>query len=150
MKDKSISLEIKKIDSLIVRSIIQDTRKSKYNLTPAQIFIIKYLSKNKRKTMYQKDIEKKIGLRKSTISGIIKTMQKNNIIMSIDSKSDLRSKEIVLTKDGLKLERLMRKKEKDFEKLLEKDIDKKDLEIFYKVTMQIQNNLGEKCNEKIN
>ncbi len=150
MKEKSISLEIKKIDSLIVRSIIQDTRKSKYNLTPAQIFIIKYLSKNKRKTMYQKDIEKKIGLRKSTISGIIKTMQKNNIIMSIDSKSDLRSKEIVLTKDGLKLERLMRKKEKDFEKLLEKDIDKKDLEIFYKVTMQIQNNLGEKCNEKIN
>lgn len=150
MKDKSISLEIKKLDSLIVRSIIQDTRKSKYNLTPAQIFIIKYLSKNKRKTMYQKDIEKKIGLRKSTISGIIKTMQKNNIIMSIDSKSDLRSKEIVLTKDGLKLERLMRKKEKDFEKLLEKDIDKKDLEIFYKVTMQIQNNLGEKCNEKIN
>ena len=100
--------------------------------------------------MYPKDIEKKIGLRKSTISGIIKTMQKNNIIMSIDSKSDLRSKEIVLTKDGLKLERLMRKKEKDFEKLLEKDIDKKDLEIFYKVTMQIQNNLGEKCNEKIN
>lgn len=150
MKEKSISLEIKKIDSLIVRSIIQDTRKSKYNLTPAQIFIIKYLSKNKRKTMYQKDIEKKIGLRKSTISGIIKTMQKNNIIMSIDSKSDLRSKEIVLTKDGLKLERLMRKKEKDFEKLLEKDIDKKDLEIFYKVTMQIQNNLGEKCNEKNN
>ena len=150
MKDKSISLEIKKIDSLIVRSIIQDTRKSKYNLTPAQIFIIKYLSKNKRKTIYQKDIEKRIGLRKSTISGIIKTMQKNNIIMSIDSKSDLRSKEIVLTKDGLKLEKLMRKKEKDFEKLLEKDIDKKDLEIFYKVTMQIQNNLGGKCNEKIN
>lgn len=150
MKDKSISLEIKKIDSLIVRSIIQDTRKSKYNLTPAQIFIIKYLSKNKRKTIYQKDIEKRIGLRKSTISGIIKTMQKNNIIMSIDSKNDLRSKEIVLTKDGLKLEKLMRKKEKDFEKLLEKDIDKKDLEIFYKVTMQIQNNLGGKCNEKIN
>lgn len=150
MKDKSISLEIKKIDSLIVRRIIQDTKKSKYRLTPVQIFIIKYLSKNKNKTIYQKDIEKKIGLRKSTISGIIKTMQKNNIIMSIDSKSDLRSKEIVLTKDGLKLEKLMIKKEKDFEKLLERDIDKNDLEIFFKVTEQIQNNLGGKCNEKNN
>ena len=150
MKDKSISLEIKKIDSLIVRRIIQDTKKSKYRLTPVQIFIIKYLSKNKNKTIYQKDIEKKIGLRKSTISGIIKTMQKNNIIMSIDSKDDLRSKEIVLTKDGLKLEKLMRKKEKDFEKLLERDIDKNDLEIFFKVTEQIQNNLGGKCNEKNN
>lgn len=150
MKDKSISLEIKKIDSLIVRRIIQDTKKSKYRLTPVQIFIIKYLSKNKNKTIYQKDIEKKIGLRKSTISGIIKTMQKNNIIMSIDSKDDLRSKEIVLTKDGLKLEKLMIKKEKDFEKLLERDIDKNDLEIFFKVTEQIQNNLGGKCNEKNN
>ena len=77
-------------------------------------------------------------------------MQKNNIIMSIDLKTDLRSKEIALTKVGLKLEKLMRKKEKDFEKLLEKDIDKKDLEIFYKVTMQIQNNLGGKSNEKNN
>lgn len=70
--------------------------------------------------------------------------------MSIDLKTDLRSKEIALTKVGLKLEKLMRKKEKDFEKLLEKDIDKKDLEIFYKVTMQIQNNLGGKSNEKNN
>lgn len=121
-----------------------------YKITSAQNYIIKYLSKNKRKTIYQKDIEKRIGLRRSTISGIIKTMQKNNIIMSIDLKTDLRSKEIALTKVGLKLEKLMRKKEKDFEKLLEKDIDKKDLEIFYKVTMQIQNNLGGKSNEKNN
>lgn len=150
MKDKSIGLEIKRIDSLIMRNIILDTKKSKYNLTPAQIFIIKYLYKYKRKTIYQKDIEKTLGLRKSTISGILKTMQKNNIIESVDSKNDLRTKEIILTKEGIKLEKLMRKKEKDFEKLLEKNINKKDLEIFFKVTTQIQNNLGEKCNEKNN
>ena len=67
MNEKSISIEIKKIDSLIVRKIISYNKNSNYQLTPVQIVIIKYLVKNKNNIVYQKDIEKKLGLRKSTI-----------------------------------------------------------------------------------
>ncbi len=147
MNDKSISLKIKKIDSLIVRKIISYNKNSINQLSPAQIVIIKYLIKNKNNIVYQKDIEKKLGLRKSTISGILSTMIKNNIITRTESANDLRSKEIKLTDKGLELDKKMKKKAIEFEKLLQSNIDPKDLEIFYKVTNQIQKNLEgeEKC-----
>lgn len=145
MKEKSISLEIKKIDSLIVRKIMSYNKESTYQLTPVQIFIIKYLIKNKNNIVYQKDIEKKLGLRKSTVSGILGTMIKNNLISRTDSENDLRSKVICLTEEGYKLDKTMKNKAIDFEKLLQNNISKEDLEIFYKVTKQIQENLeGEK------
>ena len=145
MKDKSISLEIKKIDSLIVRKIMAYNKDAIYHLTPVQIVVIKYLIKNKDSVVYQKDIEKKLGLRKSTVSGILGTMIKNSIITRTDSTNDLRSKEIRLTETGYKLDKAMRKKAFEFEKLLQSNISKEDLEVFYKVTKQIQENLeGEK------
>lgn len=145
MKDKSISLEIKKIDSLIVRKIMAYSKDAIYHLTPVQIVVIKYLIKNKDSVVYQKDIEKKLGLRKSTVSGILGTMIKNGIITRTDSTNDLRSKEIRLTETGYKLDKVMRKKAFEFEKLLQSNINKEDLEVFYKVTKQIQENLeGEK------
>lgn len=145
MKDKSISLEIKKIDSLIVRRIMAYNKDTIYHLTPVQIVVIKYLIKNKDSVVYQKDIEKKLGLRKSTVSGILGTMIKNGIITRTDSTNDLRSKEIRLTETGYKLDKVMRKKAFEFEKLLQSNINKEDLEVFYKVTKQIQENLeGEK------
>ncbi len=145
MKDKSISLEIKKIDSLIVRKIMAYNKDAIYHLTPVQIVVIKYLIKNKDSVVYQKDIEKKLGLRKSTVSGILGTMIKNDIITRTDSTNDLRSKEIRLTETGYKLDKAMRKKAFEFEKLLQSNISKEDLEVFYKVTKQIQENLeGEK------
>lgn len=145
MKDKSISLEIKKIDSLIVRKIMAYNKDAIYHLTPVQIVVIKYLINNKDSVVYQKDIEKKLGLRKSTVSGILGTMIKNGIITRTDSTNDLRSKEIRLTETGYKLDKVMRKKAFEFEKLLQSNINKEDLEVFYKVTKQIQENLeGEK------
>ncbi len=141
MNEKSISIEIKKIDSLIVRKIISYNKNSNYQLTPVQIVIIKYLVKNKNNIVYQKDIEKKLGLRKSTISGILSTMIKNGIITRTESTTDLRSKEIRLSDKGLELDKKMKKKAIEFENLLQNNIDPKDLEIFYKVTNQIQKNL---------
>ncbi len=141
MNEKSISIEIKKIDSLIVRKIISYNKNSNYQLTPVQIVIIKYLVKNKNNIVYQKDIEKKLGLRKSTISGILSTMIKNGIITRTESPTDLRSKEIRLSDKGLELDKKMKKKAIEFENLLQNNIDPKDLEIFYKVTNQIQKNL---------
>ena len=145
MKDKSIGLEIKKIDSLIVRKIMACNKDSLCQLTPVQIVVIKYLIKNKNSIVYQKDIEKKLGLRKSTVSGILGTMIKNGIIIRTDSSNDLRSKEIRLTETGYKLDKAMKKRTIKFEKILQNNISNEELEIFYKVTKQIQKNLeGEK------
>lgn len=148
--NKSISEEIKKIDNLTIRKMILLTKQEGLDtLSPSQLMIIKYLSESD-KDVYQKDLEKSFPLRKSTICGIIKTMQKNGLIKLTNSKEDLRSKKIELTSLSKTIDIKIKNCFKVFDKLIIKDIDLNDLEVFFKVCLQIQNNLkGESYDKNI-
>lgn len=147
MEDKSIGSEIKKIDNLIVRKIVSYSKNNINKLTPAQMMITRYLFKNSNRKIYQKDIEKDLPFRKSTISGIIQTMIKNNIITTISSKEDARSKEILLTENGIKINKEIEENILKFDKILKNNINSDDLRIFFKVTKQIQENLKGENND---
>lgn len=141
MEEQSIGSEIKKIDNLIIRKIMSYSKDNSYMLSPSQMMITRFLYKNLNKAVYQKDLEKDLPFRKSTISGIIQTMVKNNIISTESSKDDLRSKRIILTPYGKKINKVIEKNIIEFEKVLKNNIKEDDLRIFFKVTKQIQNNL---------
>ena len=83
------------------------------------------------------------NIRRSTVSGVIKTMEKNNIIIRENVKDDNKSKEIKLTNEVyLRANELVRKlRELDLELL--KDVNKEDLEVFMRVLKNIQDNLKE-------
>lgn len=147
MEDKSIGSEIKKIDNLIFRKIVSYSKNNTNKLTPAQMMITRYLFKNSNRKIYQKDIEKDLPFRKSTISGIIQTMIKNNIITTISSKEDARSKEILLTENGIKINKEIEENILKFDKMLKNNINSDDLRIFFKVTKQIQENLKGENND---
>lgn len=145
MEEQSIESEIKKIDNLIIRKIVSYSKNNSYMLSPSQIMITRFLYKNSDKVVYQKDLEKGLPFRKSTLSGIIQTMVKNNIINTTSSKDDLRSKEITLTPYGKKINKEIEENIIKFDKVLKNNIKDDDLRIFFKVTKQIQDNLkGEK------
>lgn len=145
MEEQSIGSEIKKIDNLIIRKIVSYSKNNSYMLSPSQIMITRFLYKNSDKVVYQKDLEKGLPFRKSTISGIIQTMIKNNIIDTKSSKNDLRSKEVTLTPYGKKINKEIEENIIKFDKVLKNNIKDDDLRIFFKVTKQIQDNLkGEK------
>lgn len=145
MEEQSIGSEIKKIDNLIIRKIVSYSKNNSYMLSPSQIMITRFLYKNSDKVVYQKDLEKGLPFRKSTLSGIIQTMVKNNIINTTSSKDDLRSKEITLTPYGKKINKEIEENIIKFDKTLKNNIKDDDLRIFFKVTKQIQDNLkGEK------
>lgn len=145
MEEQSIGSEIKKIDNLIIRKIVSYSKNNSYMLSPSQIMITRFLYKNSDKVVYQKDLEKGLPFRKSTLSGIIQTMVKNNIINTTSSKDDLRSKEITLTPYGKKINKEIEENIIKFDKVLKNNIKDDDLRIFFKVTKQIQDNLkGEK------
>lgn len=141
MEEQSIGSEIKKIDNLIIRKIMSYSKNNSYMLSPSQMMITRFLYKNLNKAVYQKDLEKDLPFRKSTISGIIQTMVKNNIISTESSEDDLRSKRIILTSYGKKINKEIEKNIIEFEKVLKNNIKEDDLRVFFKVTKQIQNNL---------
>lgn len=142
MEDKkSISDAIMTTNILIARRISQELKLQNFEVSPAQIRIVEYLSVNKDKKIYQKDIERLFKIRRSTVSGILKTMEKNDIIRRVDSLVDARSKEIILTDWAFNKALSIRNSFKDFDKVLCKDIGIIDLEIFFKVICKINDNI---------
>ena len=140
MKERKVAFEIKLLDNLISRKIIENKKENK-TLSHVQASILKYLFENNNKTIYQNDLEVFLNVRRSTISGILKTMEKNNLIKRIDSKSDARKKEIVLTDYSIKKSKEMKKKVTLFETLLVKGISYEELEIFFRVIDKLKENV---------
>ena len=146
--NNSVSEEIKKIHNLTIRKMISLTKKENMDfISPSQIMIIKYLSESK-KEVYQKDLGECFPLRKSTICGIVKTMQKNGLIKLTTTENDLRSKRIELTDLSKNINSKIKNSFKKFDEMIIKDIDSSDLEIFFKVCTQIQNNLKGETDDK--
>ena len=143
MEEKSIGFEIKSLNNLIARKIMKDAKlDSGINITHVQVKILHYLFSHQDHPVYQRDIEKELSIRRSTVSGIIKTMEKNNFIERVTSKEDARLKQIVISENIKKFPSSFKQKADQFDQLLSKDIPKEELEIFFKVVNQMKQNIS--------
>ena len=103
MMRRKIPFEIKILDNMLNRKICENVKKEGIsNVSHVQADILSYLYRNKDRIIYQNEVEKKIGVRRSTISGILKTMEKNGLIIRNDSSEDARKKEVSLTLKSIK------------------------------------------------
>lgn len=140
--EKRIGREIKFIHILTSRYVTKHIKcKEKKHYSLIQIDIMEYLAEAKNNNIYQKDIEKEFELRKSTVSGVLDTMQRNGIIGRFEDEEDFRSKQIKLTEKGKRIYQGLIKEILKMERLIAKDISKQDIEIFFKVANQIKENL---------
>lgn len=140
----SVGHELAYTNNLIARRIARGgNNKYAMNISPIQVRIVKYLVKQNNKAILQKDMEYIFNIRRSTVSGVIKTMEKNNIIIRENVKDDNKSKEIKLTDDVYKRANDLVKELKELDLELLKDVDKEDLEVFMRVLKNIQDNLKE-------
>lgn len=140
--ERKVAFEIKKLDNLIDRKICQNIKKEKVmNISHVQARVLRYLFVNKDKIIYQSDIEKEMDLRRSTISGILKTMEKNGLIKRENSKNDTRKKEVSLTDLSIQKHEEMKEKINKFEKEMLKGISLEEKEAFFRVIDKLSNNL---------
>lgn len=134
--------EIKTLSNLIDRDLML-THKNMFNnlVTPTQLQIIKYILNHEE--TFQSDLEKYLKVRRSTISGILKTMERNNIIKKIKSENDDRINKIELTdicKDKITKEK---KDALNYEEKLTFNISEQELKIFLNVIEKIKQNINE-------
>ena len=145
MKERKIPFEIKMLDNMIDRKICKSVEKM--NLTHTQARILRFLFTNKDKTIYQSDVEKEVGVRRSTISGILDTTVKNNLIIRKESAKDARKKEVALTVNSLNKHKEIEKKIADFESVLLKGITKEEKDAFFKTIDKLKENLKQERND---
>lgn len=109
--------------------------------TATQIRIINYiLSRNEK--IYQRDLEKNLNLTRATLSGVLKTMEKNNILKRTINTKDARSKEIIINEDIKEEFIKIKKKLYNAEKIITKGINKEEIDIFLKVLNKMKENIN--------
>lgn len=142
MNDRKIFIEIKTLDNYIMRRAMSEGKKlGIIPPSPIQVRTIVYLIEHSNKDVYQKDLEKEFNLRRSTISGILKTMEKHNIITKINADNDARSRKIKLSKEADRKYKSLMDNFKTLDMILREDISDYELEIFFNVIDKMKENM---------
>ncbi len=103
--------------------------------------IIGYLSLNESVDVFQKDIEKEFGIRRSTATSTLKKMEAEGLITRISVQSDLRLKKIVLTPKAKELHSAFTKRVDDIETQINSALSQKEREEFLRIIKKLQSSL---------
>lgn len=142
MKKRNIGFEIKTTSNLIRRKIENEISEDE-NMTGNQGYILGFLYHQKDRDIFQKDIEQEFSIRRSTATGILNVMEKNNLIKRVSSKEDARLKKIILTKKGLKMHQQSYNKMQLIEKNLKNKLTEKEIEEFFHILDKIKDNIND-------
>ena len=114
---------------------------TKYGHTYAIGFAL--LSIDPKKGTSSTSIAPIMGLEANSLSRLLKTMEINKLIIRKPNPNDGRGIIILLTKKGLKKRDITKNKVIKFNRLIKKNITKKDLTVFLKTTNTIKNLISE-------
>lgn len=140
MEKERVTYQVKNLNHEIMRYMCENGVDKKDFPTPAQMQILNYIIRQKGQ-VYQRDIAIDLNLRRATLSEILKTMEKNELISRFPDENDNRIKEIVLSakaKEGFKV---VEKTLTQAEAAIIKNISAADLEFFFEIIAKMQENI---------
>lgn len=128
-KKRKIGHELRTLDNMMSRNLMAAARERGVDeLTAMHGWILGYLCRNEHKDIFQKDIEAEFKICRSTVTNILKLMEKKGYIKRESVPYDARLKKLVLTDTG----RELHEKTKDMIDMLEEQtvagISKEDLD----------------------
>ena len=139
---ESIGHEIKAIDHLMQRKMIMIASKSGLDkVTVMHGWIIGYLIMNKDRDIYQKDIESEFAISRSTVTNILKLMEKKGYLRRESVPNDARLKKLVLTPKGIDIHQKTLHDFATVEAELTRGITPEELETFYTIIEKLRKNV---------
>ena len=101
---ETIGFDIRTL-SILIKRYIDGSATKQYvdNLTGTHGWVIGYLYDNRDHDVYQRDLETQFSIRRSTATGILQLMEKNELILREPVESDARLKKLLLTERSRKL-----------------------------------------------
>lgn len=137
-----IGVEVKRLDNEIhSRMAMYRAEKGQSELTMMQSWIMGYLYDNPQEEIFQKDIEAKFSIARSTATGILQLMEKNGYIRRVSLKRDARLKKVELTPKGVQMQKNTIDNIRLMEKKLREGITEEELEIFFRVIRRMRSNV---------
>lgn len=144
-----VGREIKMLSNLLIREIDANTQKMGLDrVTAINSWILGYLSCNSERTIYQKDLEKDFSIARSTVTNLVKLMEKKGLIERAEVESDARLKSLKITEKGRQVQHVTHMAMLETEAKLCKDISCEEIESFISVARKMRKNLNPKCGEE--
>ena len=146
-EDRKIGPEIHCTDLKLSRNLSAHVRKSGVDeVTMMHGWIIRYLYENREQDIFQKDIEQRFAVGRSTVTNLIQLMEKKGFVKRESVKQDARLKKVILTEKGIaRLCSILHCEIEDIvehiEEELSEGISEEELHIFYKVLDRINQNV---------
>ena len=153
MKEDNVLFQIKSLERLLAKKFLWsrdiDEKIEQTMPTPIQIKIIEYILEHEGEEVYQKDLEKIFDIRRATVSGVLQTMEKNDLIQRITDVTDTRTKKIILNEKAKQILQKCKIKMDELSKNITEGISEEELENFIKIIQKMKQNLERTENYKI-
>lgn len=135
-----IGVRIKCLSNLLERRMANDADvRQTEGATGMHGWLIGYIEK--QDTVYQRDLERRFNMRRSTVTKMLQLMEKNGLVVRESAEGDGRLKKIVLTDRAREVSNMLKQKIRDTETLMKDGIDEQDLRVFCLVADKIAENL---------
>ncbi len=145
MKEERLLYQIKELEKMIFRALLLENgtieELSCKPLTPTQMQILEFILNHQQEEIFQRDLEEVLNLRRATVSGVLQTMEKNNLIERVVSEKDARVKKIILNPKAKAMFEKREKKMQELEKVVISEIDSNDLISFLNILKQMKENI---------
>ena len=146
-RKREIGLEIKTLSNLIERKMHQvahgpEGEGDEPACTKMQGMIIEYLYSNRAKgDLFQRDVEARFSLRRSTATGLLQLMEKRGFLEREPVSYDARLKKLVLTQKALNQRAQIREAIRNMEALLAKGLTQQEVDDFYRIIDKMKHNV---------
>ncbi len=140
MKNNEFRKTLKDLNLLLFKVVNKRHKELGIDLTPIQSTIILTIYEN-QETLCQKHLEQFVSCNKSTLSSILDTMEKKNLIKRVSDCADTRKKVIVLTKSAKSFIEKIKEDKTMVENEMLQGIEKEELKLFTATLNKMLKNL---------
>ncbi len=136
---KEIAVYVNILNSRIKKCFIDRLQQNVINVTPEQYLVLDILWE--KQSLSQQNIADLIQKDKNSVTKIIDSLEKKNLVNRVVDQKDRRINKIELTKEGLALEKITTEVAINFMNDTVKDIDGQDLDKLVEVMRKLKDNL---------
>ena len=117
------------------------TENDGYGLTGMQFAIVSYIAKESAtRDVFQKDLEQKFDIRKSTVTGILNTMERDGLLLRETVPYDARLRKMILTDKALQAKQNTEQVIDSVESQLSKGLTEEEITTFLSILEKISKN----------
>ena len=138
---KYLGIEISRTGNILKRNLCNDEASRRIDEATGQnSWIIGFIGPHSDRDVFQRDIEEKFSIRRSTVSSMLKLMEKKGLIVRESVSYDARLKKLTLTPKAQDMYMEMITNINNSEKQLRRNISDEELEEFFRILEKIRKN----------